>query len=415
MEEDQRSIPAYAEDCFVGREEVIAQVREAVSAASHGGGAAPPGGRTLIIHGERGSGKTWLSLHLKRKVLPEFSAVDALLIRLCPPPEQIRMPEAILAGEMEIDAAYLPDVTAVEARCRDVLEWIAGRLEVAVVAGAALKDLSGWVQTGIEARLEQKRLFVLILDSVFEADWNFLEKLETFLLAPLGALPGVVLILTGRGRLYPWVSPNLRLNTPIETLAPFTIQQVQAQIEKQIPHPSLPADQIHELGGGYPLTNLLLAQEKDPARSLNEVINILLAVVDSEKRQMVREWLEALSVLDGFRDEEIAPMLTAYHGRADYQPPELIEIRRTREEIVSTHLVRWLDGRFVIDESLRRILESYLLQPGSSNTWLHLQEQAYKLYKDWSRQFIRHSVYYENKARRHEDALRKHSTLIPAQ
>ncbi len=402
-------IPVYSPALFVGREELIQRIQEIMDKIHKGASDRNPV-RSILVKGERGSGKTWLSLHLQRKVLPDLPWVKSLLIRLSPNLDERRRNIESEKGEKEIDTRSrgIQGLTPEEGHllCSDILEWIAAQLEVPVIKGGALKDLSSWIQRKIETMVQERRVFVLVLDSLFEADWNFLDTFENYLLAPLANIPNTLLIMTGRGKIYPWVSPSLKMDRHEEVLLPFSKSEVEQQLSKEPGQPVLSAEEIFRLGKGYPLTNILLAHETDRVKALNTVADILLSVIEPDRRPLLRVWLEALCVLDGFRDEEVAPMLSAYHNKPDEEGPDLIEVRKEREYLVSMRIVRWENGKFIIDETIRFLLESYLFEKRPSpQEWVRQQKKAYQLYKQWGKEFSKHYGYYEQKAEFHSKAL----------
>ena len=77
------ALPPYAPELFVDRDEEIALTQHIIDQIRAGSADRP---RTVVFRGERGSGKTWLALHLQRTILPAIRDVKPLLINFYPPP-----------------------------------------------------------------------------------------------------------------------------------------------------------------------------------------------------------------------------------------------------------------------------------------------------------------------------------------
>ncbi|MBK8050167.1 MAG: hypothetical protein IPK16_25530 [Anaerolineales bacterium] len=69
-------LPPFSSSSFINREAEITLVSGKVHQLRKGMQVRP---RTLIFRGERGVGKTWLCLHLKRSVLANEANVDRVL------------------------------------------------------------------------------------------------------------------------------------------------------------------------------------------------------------------------------------------------------------------------------------------------------------------------------------------------
>ncbi len=389
----------YSPETFVDREAETALVEGLTRQILQGETNRP---RALMFQGERGSGKSWFSLHLARTVLPAIPGVTSLLIGLYPAPEEWQPTE----NEYFIDVS--PEVGDADMATRSILEWVAGRLNTTTAQDASPRELSTWLARDIEKAFSAQAL-VLILDSVLEADWNFLAKLETHLLAPLALLPRVLIVITGRGQLYSWESPYLRVDMESKQLEPFDETTIQHQLERQHISPHLSPKEIHELGGGHPLVNLLLAQNEDTPEAMDEAVRVLLSVVQPAHRsRRVRQYFEALCVLDGFREDEMILMFTAYFGPdgGEWTTPR---VRKARDECIRTHLMRWENSQFVIDKSLRLILLNTLQMQQPSTQWRLLEEQACQMYTAWAEKYPKSRSYYQDRAETHTRALQGHS------
>jgi hypothetical protein len=395
-------MPPYDVGKFVNRQEEIHRTMQVVERLRQND---PQGARTLIFQGERGSGKSWLSFHLHRTILAEEPDVISLLVCLFPRPEG----QESQTRELFIENRYLdPD-----AFTERITRWVGKEIGAVIPEKASLRELTGWLTREVERQTSdpqttQQRILVLILDSVFEADWKLLKQLEDYLLAPLAALPRVLIIMSGRGRLYSWESPYLRVDVDRYILDTFEEDQIREQLRLQMPDREADAAEIMKLANGYPGANVLLAYNKNQPHGyrLSSVVNELLKVVDDNKRPMVREYLEALCVLEGFRDEEIPIMLAAYHGEpVGKQQASLAEVRTIRNMLLETHLVRWENRQYQIDRPICSLLRNVLLQD-KHELWIRLQCQAYCLYKEWSEKFARGHEHFLARAEFHAQQLR---------
>jgi len=283
----------------------------------------------------------------------------------------------------------------------------------------------------------------LILDSVFETNWSFLDHLERYLLAAFAALPRVLIVMTGRGRPYLWKSPYLRTEREEQSLTPFSTEQVAEQIRRSLSNaPHLPpvvagmsdealtrfAQRVIDLGGGYPLTNELLAsafvrqaldrlpevenleqaldRETINADILDAVARRLLEVVPEERRDRLREAFDALCVLkEGFRENEMPYLLAALRNtQPEGSAYTIAAMRELRDRLIETNLVRWQDKRYVLDEAVRTVLEQYLkLQ--RRDVWRRLHACAADLYATWAQKYPGSRGYYDQRAAYHRGVL----------
>ncbi len=385
----------YSPETFVDREAEIALVEGLTQQILHGELNRP---RALMFQGERGSGKSWFSQHLARTILPAIPGVTSLLIGLYAAPEGEQLPE----NEYYLNVA--PDAIDPDAATRSILEWIAGRLNTTTAQDASPRELSTWLPRDIE-KMFAARALVLIFDSVLEADWNFLTKLETYLLAPLALLPRVLIVMTGRGQLYSWESPYLRVDMASKQLEPFNEAKIYEQLERQHIASHLSPKEIYELGGGHPLVNLMLAQNDDTLAAMDEAVRVLLSVIQPIRRsQQVRQYFEALSPLEGFREDEMIQMFKAYFG-AEHGEWDMRSVREARDECIRTHLMRWENSQFVIDQSLRLILLNHLRMQRPNTKWRQLEEQACQMYAAWAEKYPKSRPYYQSKAEAHAALL----------
>lgn len=86
--------------------------------------------------------------------------------------------------------------------------------------------------------------------------------------------------------------------------------------------------------------------------------------------------LERLSVLDGFREEEMAYLL-----EKDGQKVPLDEVRRIRDELLRVSLVRWEKSKFVLDQPLQGILQE-CMKACQPEEWERLNQRMIDYYED---------------------------------
>jgi len=185
---------------------------------------------------------------------------------------------------------------------------------------------------------------------------------------------------------------------------------------------------VINLGGGYPLTNELLArafvhQVRDRLskgddleqainsatiddKVLEDVASRLLEVIPAQWRDKLREVLNALCVLkDGFREHEMPYFLAELRNTKPEGPEYTIKaMRGLRDLLLETNLGRWQDARYVLDEAVRTVLEQ-LLKLQKREVWRRLHERAVNLYEDWAKRYPNSRQYFEQRATYHRGVL----------
>ncbi len=388
----------YSKDAFIHRTEVDLIQGKFNQYLESGGREKPP--KAILFRGERGFGKSWLCFHLHRTILPGISsAITSLYIALFPLPDEYW--DDLCKNEWAIaKLSEKVEKRASEKTCERLMKWVCEQLNIPYPNDPTLLELRRALVSGVESKFTGIQTLVLILDSVFEADWELLELIEENMLAPLAELPNVFFIMTGRGRPYPWISPGLRTEMKEETLKDFPVEQLTRGNR-----------QVAELSGGSPLVGYALMQQTDdPIRALDEVAEYFLEVIPpSLERRRLRDAFEAFCVLDEFREGEMEIMLKAYY-EAKKQPMPPYSIREVRDDLLKTYLFRWEGGGFRVDASLRNVLKNYL-KHHQPELWRRLNCAAYKIYLDYAEKYSQYRKEYEELAMPYREVLEKAGTL----
>ena len=372
----------YSPKKFVNRSQEIELVMKQVHALLRGG---RPDVRTIIFTGERGTGKSWLLAHLQKAELGALSGVRTFEFNL----QKYADWDPILAVAdilKQLDAAI-------------------GKRNTKL--GITLADMSRNFMQDVRQSLG-RQVLVLLVDHVYESDWKLLAALEDYLLGPLAVEPRALIVMAGRGRAYPWKTPELRLKAEFVDLEPFpdvalTTEQLERQQKRAVPR----ALEIHDLSGGNPLANYLLATYRDTGTALDKVIDGMLETVPDEQRRQVRDYLEALCVLRSFDEERIPAMLAAYYDDVTYGEWSYAQARRVRETLVKWAFTHWDAGKggYVLDELTRKLLERYLKTDPQRKKWGRLQRAASELYKEWAHDYPRTRKRWQREAQYHVQYL----------
>lgn len=345
----------YAPDLFVNREEEVRLILDQARGLAAG---ARPASPAITFTGERGMGKSWLLRHLQhrlRQELPALAVVHLDLRRLNP---------ATVAQALQAFGRQLP--------------------EPAEIAAASLPEMSRALIESARRRLEDRPL-VLLLDHVFEWDRELLPQLEDYLLGPLAIEPRTLLVMAGRGREYSWRTPELR-SRPL-SLPPFHPEDTARQIERQAPQPRLPAAEVHQLGGGYPLSNYFLAT-LGLADGVEASVQEILQAVPAGERAGLRERLEALCVLKSFDEERLKVMLAEYYEDRAYLDWSYAQAKQVREQLVRLGYAQWREEEkgYVLDHAIQTAIAAALRHggPPGAQKWARLHGEAARLFETWA-------------------------------
>ena len=386
--------PAYQEELFVNHEREIKIVQDAVLDTMR---RKADRMRAVTFYGERGCGKTWLTRHLARRVLRDisFKDVSVLSLFLAPPAAEPKPGEDDPCWFVIKETGQTP-----QAFVDAALTWVCRQWGLLHTPDPTAAEMTYWLGRDLPRRAEST--FVLLVDSVFEASRDWLPLLEDHLLAPLAGLENGVVIMTGRGAPFPWRSVPLRNAHREEVLTPFSPIGVTEQLERS----NLNADPervayIVKLGGGYPLNSYVLAQSDPPESGLDRLLDVLLEFVNSDQQLQTREALEALCVLDRFREREISSLLAFYRicldRTEDAQRATTEEARRVRDILLDNYLVRWEDDGYLINDSVRIAYRSYL-QYRKPELFECLLEHAEHMYAEWAEKYPNARAHYGQQA-----------------
>ena len=389
---------------FVDREELLTQVLDKVRALRKG---EPVRKRTTAFYGPRGSGKSWLIRELYQRIRDKFEdAVHLLYLSFC---ADDAAGDAVHLHVQPADADASPEPTcgAVLARC---CEMVGFPLDPGLPLDELSARLVGWCQA------HRGRPLLILVDGIDELPPDFLRLLESYLLAPLVVEPNVLLVLGGRtrdprpGSGYVWKTPEIKLYADEHTLEPFDEGWTQKQLERlkdDYPVDPAAAPKVVEVGGGYPLSNVVLAQHvtgsppdwRVQPEGLRECAEELLESVAD-----LRQYFQALCVLRAFDEDRMAPLLATWFSddpaKWDYQ-----RCRRIREDMVATRLVRWRGGQgYVMDEAVRTVLEN-ALREAESERWRVLHQAACDLYTCWVEQYPTARERWQPEAEYHQGRL----------
>lgn len=351
--------------------------------------------RTLIISGEQGTGKSWLCRHLHRTVFAKNPNVRSFLIAFDAIAEDAVAQELLLTKQ-SLNRPH-------ESIVNDIVMWLSEKLN----ASRRYTNPDDATKSIVEVISKYSGAVVFVWDAIFEQNWDLLELLETYLLASLAHTPNVLQVMTGRGKLYPWDSPQLRVHARYCQLRNFDVTQTQQQIEK-LGHPCT-FDRLQSLQDqslGNPLINLLLV---DKNINSEQLLDEILKPVDVP----IRDYLRALAVLeDGFREDEVRTLLRAMadstEEKAEISRWNLAQVRKIRDQLIATRLVRWDDGHYIIDSGVRAIIVG-ILQKKDRNRYETLLRAAHEMYQDWAdkykERYKESAAYYQLQANKYEQLL----------
>ena len=319
--------PVYAPGHFVNRDEEIGRVLRKVERLLENFPPTPP---HTAFHGPRGSGKSWLLHRLRDRLAEKFGDQITLLF-------------------FPLDPCN-PDLA------EKVLRDACDQLGLPTPPAATLDDLNCWL---VDRCQKHPRAIVIIVDELDKVEPEPLRTLENYFILPLCRIPRLLLVLGSRvprprGRLG---DVELKRRTENVELPPFDETWTRKQITALGCSPALAPD-ILAVGGGYPLSNAILAArwKTDPGKALQDCAEALLDGVE----KYLHDYFRALCPLDSIDVDRMAPLLAAYRG----DPQENWDRQRCHRilmDMVSTRLVqwgRWTSSGYGMDPAVRQVLRS---------------------------------------------------------
>jgi type II secretory pathway predicted ATPase ExeA len=423
----QVEVLPYHQDYFFDREKEIRHVTAKIEAMLED---RDVGRRTLLFTGERGSGKTWLLLHLHKEIKNK-TQINSLYIDFENDIRIIYDKEFILKLKNDLKADFLA-----------FLKKIAEIWQTKTKADATLQEQSYWLEKYIEENTRQ-RVFVVLLDNVSSAPGEWLELLEEHWLKHLARHKRVLIVMSTRGEMHRWVSPELRLFVETYELGPFCREQIGEYLRRMANYLEARGDtlglpyrerleELYQAGGGFALSTYWLARHGLEDAAVNGLIDFLLGfIAEEQERKTIRCYLEALCVLnvwippggpkrdvreaDGegkvdlgeqkrsFREEEMEKVLAAHPGLQDRRW-SMSAVREIRDALRRYHLLRWDYelGGYVLDAAVRYPL-AWWLEKHQKETWCQLHKAAAQMYREWAGQFARYGEYYDNLAKLHTE------------
>lgn len=337
----ETKLPQYKPELFIGREKQIDQIMDTLRALIKG---EERKDRVFAFRSERGTGKTWLLSHLRTSAAKEKQSPKTFWLNL----------------EDEKYAGQDPLVVVTT-----VLEELAQELKLFPPdepLGVVPSVISRKVMAALGKALAKQPLLVLV-DHIYETDWKLLAPLEDYVLGPLAAEKRALLVLAGRGREYPWKTPELFAAAP-QRLDPLRADETQKQIEKQVKQPKVSKDKVYTYTNGYPMQNYFLASYGFPD-GLELSVQEILRQVDEHERGLIQKYLEALCALEAFEEDRIKWMLAAYYKDESYKSWEQRSARAVREKLVNQYgFARWDENEraYIMDSSVRLSVRNALQQ-----------------------------------------------------
>lgn len=422
MNQSLSSILAYSEGKFVKRPE-FEQLVERLYPATENAGIAPSGSPPppIYLHGDFGIGKSWLAYHFCSQ------SPDTLPARTPSKPDNNRLlvslvtapPSSPLSDTIRFIPIPTPDDTqAITEQIREMLRWLAEKLAISVAPSGSASELIYRITRDLSA---QSRPLILLVDGLSEVPDSLLVELESYLLAPLAALPQVRLVLVEPSS-YPWRFPTLRVDGETIAVRPFEEKQVVEQIAKLMDPPLLldavTLEQIVEFGQCVPLhTACLTAEVVDKGlkeglqHGLDAIIHHILRNVPAARQTRVRSYMEALCIRDdGFHETMIVPLLAQHPDSGVIEEGTIRDLKQARDirnELFDAGLITSKGALYEMEKPTRHVFQRYL-ESYKRTVWTALHKAALAFFQDWATKVgDNHRVYYEKRAQDHQAILEK--------
>ncbi len=393
----------YQSDQFVGRQAYLALVRQRLEAII-AGKSDSKGGRVIIFTGEVGLGKSWLLRHIEHELCQKFSNQSICYSFQLNTQEQAETQNNATLAMIQMMNQFAKTLFG----------------DSNPVSGITLPDLSRQVIEELRKKLTTNSLTVFV-DEVFEADWNFLELFEEYLLGPLAIEEKVLIVMAGRGRRFPWATPELRFHDEYRLMPTFDFDETKEQLSHYMPELNAVDDAhiIYELSQGVPQVNSLLARSPQlrsvTFKSYDAIIEQQLSFIASKaERQKVRCNLEALCILDAFDDDRIVALSRAYAHteRGEARKAEAVAIDEginIRRDLVYKALARYDSGQgaYIMDRYIRDVVQKFLKSfETPATTWCVLHRAALELYTVWKDSYPNSSDRWQSAINIHQEAIK---------
>lgn len=306
----------------------------------------------------------------------------------------------------------------------DEIISIASKVKPQINDSSTISAYSDWVLRGID-QVEREKTFVLLLDEVSMLDYDQIQILEDYLLAPALNLPNVFVVLAGRHLITGWkdfaLRPYIGYVSNVINLSGFDFEHTRKQVHAIKPHIDNLIPEIHEITGGSPGNNKKIVEQLgDPPRfhELNaihacnqEFYEALTAASDGLPEGIASELLpalEALCVLQDFDKEYEMPIILSVHPGLN----GTWTVRRCVDLFKILSKVQVGPGKLVdfdtdksalaMEEQTRFNLEKELMIRDKA-LWKRLHCTALKMYSNWAEQYGIDSIF----AQKTEDHKRK--------
>jgi hypothetical protein len=339
------------------------------------------GHRTIVFSGEHGMGKSWL-----------LSRIE----------EQVKKREGIKIQTYKIDLKVYRDMDPMKAIKTILTDLAAKVLTISIAQDVTPTEASRIVGEKLK-ELTESKVFLLLLDHVYESNWSLLGVLEAYLLAPVAVLPHAVIVMAGRGKSYPWNTSELVVEA--SHLMPFKVDETQRQIRGSVEE----AKRISQITQGIPLENYYMSKEPEE-KALGQYIIDLLDNVILEDRKEVKEALEVLSILRAFDEERIQTMFSAAFPEEQMKNDMPYgQCRQIKEKLMKNGLASWkpeMRGN-VLNDPMRSIVEEYIKRKDFDN-WKKLQQTALDLYQRWLEKYSNGKTRWEEEIEYHRHKLASH-------
>jgi tetratricopeptide (TPR) repeat protein len=380
---------------FVERRE-ISDILEALSEIAGG----DVDVRVIPIECESGTGKTWLLRHMAEiavardsdhplgvghllETRKETSGIHSLYVNLedwldtsrdNPPASMSEAATKLLTGVIEQVQAWNGQgslLRQAKSGTRDLSEL-----------GRVLETNVRQLAIGADSR---QPLVVFLVDHVYESPWAFLKVLDGCFFGPLAAIPRVVLITAGRGRGFPWQSPDMWLlrRDPIR-LGPLDLSQTRQLLVQMEASASKKAESVFNYSDGYPRRSYLIAKY-GRAEGIAAEVAMLLSVVPADRRSQIQAYLEALCVVVAFDEDSIPRLLSTYRDhlekRGKTMPLPENQAALVRHDLVEYGFAIWNDEYrgWVVDRVVQTAIMDNMFENRKAGLLVALEKCAYEL------------------------------------